>query len=343
MKDAKEKSTRASRLFLPSYQFTRPDGGFYTAENNMPENKEVKKHSDKASRKIQEFYHSLNDDLTASKDQDKDARGQTISRVVSEADKILPHLDRPVEVRDDAHLMYESSRMSENIIRQANIRADTEFDIKSVLPKLKENLFPSGAKPYEAFKTLGEHFYKVSKRAPSASFMMGPIYITKKPVTRKPRGEVLRIDHNTQKSAQQLESSDIQQGANQSTETIKDIYLRLDNQVKQDGPISLYQLVLNPESFAQSVENLFFVSFLVRDGKVSIAPDEDGVPIVSTEDLTKVSGTANGDSSSSSKKADRRQVVVNLDEESYEELIKLFEIEESFIPTRHYNEDGSFR
>ncbi|KAA8909896.1 hypothetical protein TRICI_004333 [Trichomonascus ciferrii] len=308
----------------------------------MPEDNEVKKHSDRSSRKIQEFYHSLNDGLTVAKDKDKDARGQAISQVVGEADKILPLLDRPAEVRDDAQLMYESSRMSESIIRQANIRADTEFDIKTVLPKLKENFFPSGTKPNEAFKTLGKQFYKVSKRAPAVSFMMGPIYITKKPVTKKPRGEVLRIDHNTQKSAQQLESSDIQQGANQSTETIKDIYLRLDNQVKQDGPISLYQLVLNPESFAQSVENLFFASFLVRDGKVSIAPDEDGVPIVSTQDLTNVSGTANGESSSS-KKGDRRQVVVNLDEESYEELIKLFEIEEPFIPTRHYNEDGSFR
>ncbi len=45
-------------------------------------------------------------------------------------------------------------------------------------------------------------------------------------------------------------------------------------------PINFFEFIINPESFGQTVENLFYLSFLVRDGKVNI-DDESGQPILS--------------------------------------------------------------
>jgi DNA-binding TFAR19-related protein (PDSD5 family) len=42
----------------------------------------------------------------------------------------------------------------------------------------------------------------------------------------------------------------------------------------------LFDLVMNPKSFTQTVENLFDTSFLVRNGAVEIALDEKGLPYV---------------------------------------------------------------
>lgn len=41
------------------------------------------------------------------------------------------------------------------------------------------------------------------------------------------------------------------------------------------GPINIFRLIVNPQSFGQSVENLFYLSFLIRDGKVALQVNEE--------------------------------------------------------------------
>lgn len=48
-----------------------------------------------------------------------------------------------------------------------------------------------------------------------------------------------------------------------------------------DYEISLFQYALNPHSFAQSVENLFYISFLMKEGRIGLTQDEDGLPVIS--------------------------------------------------------------
>lgn len=48
--------------------------------------------------------------------------------------------------------------------------------------------------------------------------------------------------------------------------------------LRDTGGIDLMRFVVNPKSFGQTVENLFYVSFLIRDGRVSIDFDKDDLP-----------------------------------------------------------------
>lgn len=48
--------------------------------------------------------------------------------------------------------------------------------------------------------------------------------------------------------------------------------------IGDDGGVSLFHFCINPKSFGQSVENLFYVSFLVRDGTVGLSVDSREIP-----------------------------------------------------------------
>lgn len=50
--------------------------------------------------------------------------------------------------------------------------------------------------------------------------------------------------------------------------------------MEQVEKINLFKLVINPESFAQSVENIFYLSFLIRDAKVAFEISKLGEPVV---------------------------------------------------------------
>jgi hypothetical protein len=50
--------------------------------------------------------------------------------------------------------------------------------------------------------------------------------------------------------------------------------------LKHNYAISLFEFAVNPSSFGQTVENFFYISFLVRDGYIAIESDNHGLPTV---------------------------------------------------------------
>ena len=55
--------------------------------------------------------------------------------------------------------------------------------------------------------------------------------------------------------------------------------------LRQHSPINLFEFVLNPHSFGQTIENIFFLSFSIRDARARIDFNKHGIPIVTYVDV----------------------------------------------------------
>lgn len=51
--------------------------------------------------------------------------------------------------------------------------------------------------------------------------------------------------------------------------------------MRETGGIDLLRFVVNPTSFGQTIENMFYVSFLIRDGRVAVEYDQHDYPSLS--------------------------------------------------------------
>lgn len=60
------------------------------------------------------------------------------------------------------------------------------------------------------------------------------------------------------------------------------------NRISMTGGPSLLEYALDPQDFGQTVENLFRISFLIKEGKFGVQNDDDGLPT-----LCKLIGTYN--------------------------------------------------
>ena len=47
-----------------------------------------------------------------------------------------------------------------------------------------------------------------------------------------------------------------------------------------EAAVHLFDFAINPRDFGQTVENLFYISFLVREGNAQIVKDKDGLPLL---------------------------------------------------------------
>ncbi|KAL3850071.1 hypothetical protein ACJIZ3_011953 [Penstemon smallii] len=104
----------------------------------------------------------------------------------------------------------------------------------------------------------------------------GPMEIALKPRKLVTRGKRLKPTPSTQ-------PEELKKTRERVTDTDINIYAMfeiLKKKKKDRVNVKLESLILNRYSFAQTVENLFALSFLVKDGRVAINVDENGSHIV---------------------------------------------------------------
>ncbi|KAL9598365.1 MAG: hypothetical protein Q9219_004527 [cf. Caloplaca sp. 3 TL-2023] len=198
-------------------------------------------------------------------------------------------------------------------------------------------------------------------RPPMPSFLLGPLAVQKKVRKQTQRRERLqRRDPRDATRPEEIKVRDLEKAESSNLSTLcKNIHTLLKEKtwegqsalndvnlaegseeeysavaklhgLSENGQMSFFPFVINPKSFGQTVENLFYVSFLIRDGDVGVGQGDDNLPTLVPLERKSRDEQAAG--------AKKHQAVFHLDFETWEDLIDAFEIKQSVIPHREDEE-----
>ncbi|XP_023441100.1 EP300-interacting inhibitor of differentiation 3 [Dasypus novemcinctus] len=92
-----------------------------------------------------------------------------------------------------------------------------------------------------------------------------------------------------------------------------------------DSPLSYFEFVIDPNSFSRTVENIFYVSFIIRDGFARISLDQDNLPILEPVNTDQI-GEGNDCNFNG-----RKQGVISLSLQDWKNIVATFEISEAMI------------
>ncbi|KAK4102166.1 hypothetical protein N658DRAFT_423994 [Parathielavia hyrcaniae] len=199
------------------------------------------------------------------------------------------------------------------------------------------------------------------RRPALPGFLLGPLSIEKKLRKTTKRSAPFRVNNLLEVRPEELRAEDLKKSDKNDLPSIcKKIHVRLEQsqQEAQDaveealdnlgdsaapeeeralmdrhalrstGGIDLVRFVVNPLSFGQTVENMFYVSFLIREGSVKLDFDDDGLP--SIEPVRKNASAE----PSRSKAAMRHQAIMSIDMATWRDIIDAFDIRQPMIPHR---------
>jgi hypothetical protein len=155
---------------------------------------------------------------------------------------------------------------------------------------------------------LGTHAcFPFNLRPPIPSFLLGPLSVQKKLRAQTQRRARQRRDSTVREvRPEALTERDLQTSENNALTTlcsniknILDVHCRVASEavealgdveddeilaemkrhrIARTGGPSLFDFAIDPHSFGQTVENIFYISFLIKEGNVGLDMDDDGLP-----------------------------------------------------------------
>ncbi|KAI5965565.1 uncharacterized protein KGF55_000927 [Candida pseudojiufengensis] len=222
----------------------------------------------------------------------------------------------------------------DSILKEEEENDDMEIDQDD---EDEENDFIQGEFQFNTVNwlKLGILYYQVSKKPISIEFLNGPLASEKRKLTPRTRTIDDTKKNGSSTTARAVAATDINGDEEKNTahmvRLVYDTYLKKDPQEE----INFYQFFIDPESFAQSVENLFYTSFLVKDGRLKLYTST----ITGHPCIKRVSSKELAESKLDSSTLLSSHHVATFDYHVWQNFIEEFNITESFLGHRDEEED----
>lgn len=208
--------------------------------------------------------------------------------------------------------------------RSAQTNSVKVYSLAELMGKLKERFWADDRDGVD-WAQLGEATVNVKfKAVPSTTFLNGPLSVEYKARVQRQANPKLPKD----KTQVSISPDDVDPSKEEKAMTdarVAQLKLHL-NDVEE--PMNFFRFVINPNSYTQTIENIFDLSFLVKGGYAGVTRGSAAVTVEAKESPDEPDFEAGLEVS---------QGIVRLDYEMFKKAIARYDIRDSFLPLRDEN------
>jgi len=274
-------------------------------------------------RKLTEAIARNEDSLVNQNDEDNN----DLLQYMKEGAELFHQVKAPQECVMDAKVVMDLSRICKQQVQQMSTNIN-QFKLEEYADKLRKGMAVAreGGLDKKKWLIVGEQAKALFRRAPSLSFMYGALSAippeAKDGKTKEKRSrQATKISDLKETQTQTMKETETED--NITDRIVQKVFKVLVEKFKENGkkPINFFKFVLHPTNFGRSVENMFHVSFLIKENKarISICPDTE-LPLI--QPISSRQKDVDGEGC-----CEQSQVVVNINMRDWSKLVKGLVIE----------------
>lgn len=223
------------------------------------------------NRELRRGYRDLQQSIQRSKDDLGDFSKDSLQEALGNANLLHDKVNRPREQAKDSEVF--CSLAASGVEQAKKLAAGAKSrTAKDVIRRLKYRFASEGQADVEEDPTCydwlaaGDHCFHLFGCAVGVGCMLGAM--AAQPKVRKVAQRQQRTKLGVLEKPKEVKNINTED--KQETDRIMEEMYKV---LQQQPTVGWLELVMNPKDFSQTVENIFTLSFLVRDSKVSFTPD----------------------------------------------------------------------
>eukprot|EP00043_Microstomoeca_roanoka_P010889 m.102902 g.102902 ORF g.102902 m.102902 type:complete len:316 (+) comp15026_c1_seq2:245-1192(+) len=283
---------------------------------------DLAKPDNKQAHELLQQLQQLQEDNTGKNGSESAPEGVMISQILLDLTKLM---NRQALSLDTAYISLDATTYRESLSRIADQNSDDDAEGSAKRPKMD-------------WAVLGQLAQGIAAPLPAFNIMYGPLSmdLSKRVVTKSARSKVdpnaiavLKPTANKQEIEKDMTAVRIQEVSHYLSKALE--------AAKRKTPpggrpaVDFFEFVVNPNDFGQTVENIFHLSFLVKEGDVSIFLNENGLPCIGSGAKSTEMNEANARKQLSEP---RIQHVMSISYTEWQAVKEAYNITESFLPHR---------